>query len=295
MAWIAASPGAAPVPAGPAAAGAARGGGCRRAPRRRLRLRQLELHARLAHVAQARARVLGEGAPQELGDARRQRGQRRPVGLAGEHRGHDVAEGLAGEGAPAREALVEHAAEGPHVRAPVHRPAAGLFGAHVRGRAGHDTLLGHQEDVGLRRGRAVLAGAGKERLREAEVEELHGALGRDAHVGRLQVAVHDARLVRGLESLGDLPADVDRLVHAQRPARQARREVLAGHEFHRQEAGVAHLVDAVDARHVRVVERGQRPRLALEPAVARAPDLSHAPRSDGLDDLVVRERLARRE
>jgi hypothetical protein len=76
--------------------------------------------------------------------------------------------------------------------------------------------------------------------------------------------VHHARLVRRLEPLGDLPAHVDRLVHRQRPPRQARRQVLPRHELERQEAHVAHLVDAVDACDVRVVERGQRLGLALE-------------------------------
>ena len=46
-----------------------------------------------------------------------------------------------------------------------------------------------------------------ERLREAEVEHLHGAVGPDLDVRGLEIAMHDAALVRGLERVGDLPRD----------------------------------------------------------------------------------------
>ena len=44
------------------------------------------------------------------------------------------------------------------------------------------------------------------RLREAEVEHLHRAVGADLDVRGLQIAMDDALLVRGLERLGDLLA-----------------------------------------------------------------------------------------
>ena len=43
------------------------------------------------------------------------------------------------------------------------------------------------------------AGARLERFRDAEVEHLDDAVGLDLDVGGLQIAVHDALLVRGLE------------------------------------------------------------------------------------------------
>ena len=47
-----------------------------------------------------------------------------------------------------------------------------------------------------------------ERLREAEVEHLHGAGGGQLDVGRLQIPMNDAALVRRLERFGDLPRQI---------------------------------------------------------------------------------------
>src|SRR5262245_63003579 len=88
-------------------------------------------------------------------------------------------------------------------------------------------------------------------LRQAEVEDLDLALGRDADVRGLQVAVNDARFVRGLEAFGDLPAEVDRLVERQRAALQPLLERLALDELEDEEARVADLIDAEDLRDVR--------------------------------------------
>ena len=48
-----------------------------------------------------------------------------------------------------------------------------------------------------------------EGLRQAEVEDLHLACRRDLDVGRLQVAVNDALLVRRFERFGDLMREPD--------------------------------------------------------------------------------------
>ena len=68
---------------------------------------------------------------------------------------------------------------------------------------------------------AVRAACRVQRLGQAEVEHLDDAVGRDLHVGRLEIAVDDAALVRRLERLGDLPRDGQRLVERQRPTRDA--------------------------------------------------------------------------
>jgi hypothetical protein len=47
-------------------------------------------------------------------------------------------------------------------------------------------------------------------LRQPEVEHLDLALGGQAHVGRLQVAVDDAGLVRVLDRVGELAEDAER-------------------------------------------------------------------------------------
>ena len=51
-----------------------------------------------------------------------------------------------------------------------------------------------------------MAGPRVHRLREAEVEHLHRAVGADLDVGGLEVAVDDPLLVRRLERLGHLLA-----------------------------------------------------------------------------------------
>ena len=57
------------------------------------------------------------------------------------------------------------------------------------------------------RSRAV----GSDRLGEAEVEHLHRAVGADLDVGGLEIAMDDALLVRGVERVGDLARDRQRL------------------------------------------------------------------------------------
>jgi hypothetical protein len=49
-------------------------------------------------------------------------------------------------------------------------------------------------------------------LRETEVEDLHDAIARDPDVGRLQIAMDDPLLVRGIERVGKLASDPQRFV-----------------------------------------------------------------------------------
>ena len=50
------------------------------------------------------------------------------------------------------------------------------------------------------------------RLGESEVENLDLPPGGDLDVGRLEISMHDALGVCGLQTLGNLPGDIDRLV-----------------------------------------------------------------------------------
>ena len=74
----------------------------------------------------------------------------------------------------------------------------------------------------------------------------------------------DALLVRGFERLGDLLRDRQRFVERNRSARDALRQVLAFDQLHHQ-ARVPLLLDAVDVRDVRMIERREHFRFALEP------------------------------
>ena len=80
----------------------------------------------------------------------------------------------------------------------------------------------------------------------------------------LEVAVDDALLVRGLERLGDLPGDGQRLVERQRAARERADEILALDELHDQRAHAVRLFEAVDRGDVRMMQLGEQLRFALE-------------------------------
>ena len=64
-------------------------------------------------------------------------------------------------------------------------------------------------------------------LGDAEVEDLHLAVGRDEHVVRLQIAVHDAPVVRGGEAARNLGAIVRNLIDPERPATETGLQRLA--------------------------------------------------------------------
>jgi hypothetical protein len=294
----------------------ARPRGGRRRDRLAARDRFLEPQARVADVAQPLARVLHQAAREQLAHARGRRcGQTRPVRLALQDGSHQVADRLAAEEPPSREAFVQQAAEGPDVRAPVERPAPHLLGTHVAGRAEHQPLLAHEEAVLDRRARVPRGLERCQRLRQAEVEHLDRALGRHAHVRRLEVAVDHAGLVRRLESLGDLAAQVERFLDGQGAARDPLGEVLARHQLEHEIRAAPGLVHLVDLRDVGMVQGREDPRLALEapqailvgrqrvrehldrdlalqPRVLRAVDLAHASGTERAEDLVLGEPVA---
>jgi hypothetical protein len=152
-------------------------------------------------------------------------------------------------------------------------------------------------------------------LGEPEVEHFHVPVRCDLHVGRLQIPVHDAAFVGGLESLGDLPGNAEGLVNRQRAAPQSIGEVLSLDQFHHQRAVPSGLLEAVhrgnggmgdrrehlrfafEPRHALGIVRNRRRQhldshLAMQDGVGRAVDLSHSSGADLLRDPVVRERLA---
>ena len=286
---------------------------------RRLRQLALELPARVRGVAQAPLGVLLEAALEQVVDAlRRRRRQRLPLGLAGEDGGERVGGRRAAERPPAGEHLEEDAAEAPDVGAAVQRPPPRLLRAHVLGRAEDHARLG---GVGSQPGRG-LGGVGvaerRLRLGEPEVEHLDLASRRHLDVGGLEVAVHDAALVRGGEGVGDLPRHLQGLEQRQRAALQALLQRLPGHQLEDDVALLGGALGAVDGGDPRVVEGGEQARLALEArdaaavagqprrqhldrhlaleaAVASAVDLAHASGAERSEDLEGAEVRARGE
>ncbi len=100
---------------------------------------------------------------------------------------------------------------------------------------------------------------------EAEVHDLGPALRCHDDVRRLDVAVDDAPLVCGGESLRDLDSDVERVIGSERAGRDLHLQVLSLNTLHRDEGPSVGLVDLEDRTDVGVVERGSGLRLLDEP------------------------------
>ena len=144
---------------------------------------------------------------------------------------------------------------------------------------------------------------------------LTDAVRRALHVGRLQVPMDDALLVRRLERVGDLARDLERLVDGHGTLRDPLRESLAFDELQHEPAHAARLLEPVNVRDVGMIEGGQHLGLALEARepfgirgerlredldrdvaselrVLRPVNLSHASRAERREDLVGSEARA---
>ena len=190
-----------------------------------------------ARGGEARGRVLGErdadGLAEVLGYVVRQR--RRLVTQVRQRR-RDRAVGV--ERPAAGQALVEHHAERVDVARGGGRLALGL----LRG----EVLRGADHLTGLRQ-RHRVAGPG-----DAEVGDLHGAVGGDEQVGGLHVAVHDAQLVGGGHAVGRLGEQVGGGLRGHPlAAPEQRRQRLAPDQLH-------HQVGLGGAATVRGIVRGAR-------------------------------------
>ena len=123
------------------------------------------------------------------------------------------------------------------------------------------------------------------------------ALPKDDDIRRLQIAVENAAFVRGLQSVGNLARQPNRLVSGDGTAQRFSLEIF------KDEVIGTHLVDLAD---VWMVDRGDGARFALEPAVVlrehpldpdgaiqssvvRVGDLAHTSRADERFDRVWAE------
>jgi hypothetical protein len=98
------------------------------------------------------------------------------------------------------------------------------------------------------------------RLREAEVQHLHRAVRAHLDVGRLEIAMDDALIVRGFERIGDLSRDRADVGERHRPrAMIAERSSPSTSSMTRALSSIA-----VDGRDVRMIQRGEHLRLARE-------------------------------
>ena len=181
--------------------------------------------------------------------------------LRRQDRRHDARRCLPLEGAVARDQLIKDAAKGEDVGAGIDVTRFDLLRRHVLGRADDGVCASEQRDcrlLGRRAWRRSHAGGRRRQLGESEVEELDALLG-DEDIGRLEIAMDDALAVRRVECLADLDAVGDRLFDRHRPG-----DRLALDELHHQVAAAFVLADIKQRADVRMIERRDRMRLALE-------------------------------
>ena len=275
-----------------------------------------EVVRQLACRGVAFGRALGEAAVDEP----LQRGRQR----ADVERGRRIAEdggdrlgrgGLLERPAPGGH-LVEHDPQGELVAAVVHLPALRLLGRHVGHGSHHHAVRGERDGGRL----LVAARLARARLdaRQAEVEDLGVPLLRHDHVVRLEVAVHDPLRVGGGERVRHLRAERQQALRRQRRPAEQGAEARPLDELHHDVVVRRRRPEVVDRHDVGVVEGGGRLRLELQPGhapgiggpllrqglqgdvalqagVPRAVDLAHAPRPDGVEDLVGSQASSRGE
>jgi hypothetical protein len=147
-------------------------------------------------------------------------------------------------------------------------------------------------------------------FRESEVQNLGAAAGGDEDVGRLDVAVDDARGVSRIQSVEYFHGDGAQRLHIERTIADALLQRRSVQKLHGDEGAPVLLADVVDRADVRVVQRGGGARVApearprarirgelggqelerdkpLEPRVLRPVDNSHPAAAELSHDAIV--------
>ena len=208
-----------------------------------------------------------------------------PVGFQRQDGGDGFGNRSAGERAASGEQLEQHAPERPDVGPLVGRLSARLLRTHVGRRA--DDAARHRDPGEIRR---IFPG-----FRQTEVEDLDHAGRRDLDVRGLQVAMDDPALVRGVETVGNLPRDAGRGRRSGPIGAAARDVLLEGFPFdqfqdqraHPGAVGAHGVFDPVDGADVGMIERGEHPGLALE--AGQPLRIAHEERRQDLDRHVAPE------
>ena len=105
---------------------------------------------------------------------------------------------------------------------------------------------------------------------EAEIENLHAAVARHHHVVRLEVAVHDAVLVRVRQRGGQLAGDARQVRRRRAPAAiELIPQRRAVDELRGDEQVAVELLEGVDRADARMREAGRRARLAAQSIAVR--------------------------
>ena len=161
----------------------------------------------------------------------------------------------------ARQQLVGHHAPRELVAAAVEPLGAQLLARHVLRRSHDDALGGDHGQVGGRRGARRVDELGVGAARDAEIEDLGRAVGRDEDVLGLDVAMHQARAVGGAEATRDVEEPGDLLGQGRRGVADEGAQRGALDELHGDERRAVGFPDVVDGHDVRVGEGGGGARL----------------------------------
>ena len=231
-----------------------------------------------------------------------------------ENRVEDHGRRGAGKRQRARRHLVDHDAEGKEIRPLVGLVSPGLFRRHVGHRAEHDPGR-RPVGVGDLGGHRGIGGLGLEAVScQTEVEQPGTALGQ-RDVGGFEVAVDDPLPVRGVEGIGDLDGNPDRLVDGQRALREPLGQRVALQVLHHQVVDPVLGADVEDGADMGVTQGRQRLGFPLEPlpafgilgevlgqdldgdgaiktGVAGSIDFAHAAGADPGDDFIGTEACA---
>jgi len=113
-------------------------------------------------------------------------------------------------------------------------------------------------------GAGQLTRRGRSGLGQSEIEHLDAALVGDLDVAGLQIAMHDPRLVRDVERVGNLPRVIDRLVDRDRSRGDTIGKRVARYQLEHEGRLTAALDHVVNRGDVGMIERGEGPRFALE-------------------------------
>jgi hypothetical protein len=107
-----------------------------------------------------------------------------------------------------------------------------------------------------------------ERLCDAKIEYFHRPVGPHLDVGWFQIAMHDALLVGRFECLRDLFPERQRFIERDGALRDAIGERRPLDQLHHERGAPIRFLQPVDVRDVRMVERREHLRFALEPGEA---------------------------
>jgi hypothetical protein len=196
--------------------------------------------------------VFGEHAADDAGEFGWRFTER--FGLGGGDGDESCSKVVAGKGAAAAEHFVEDGAEAEDVAAGIDGFALGLLGGHVGSGAGDFAFLA--DGGGLRLEPVRRAG---QELGKAEIEDLDAAVAVDEDVVGFQVAVDDAGLVGGGESVADLDGVAEGIGGWKRAREGSAFDIL--HDEVWQALVVANFIESAD---VGMVEGGDGAGFAFE-------------------------------